>query len=648
MLFEDIVKSMEDELLKIYNRQVARGADTGWAELKKSEIESYKKRQKSIIKGHIARMKMKLKSEVYASTRDGMSHAREFEKRLGDVTLPLRGKDNFFKMDFRKIDAIVNAVSHDFDKAGVATFRHVNDMYRKTVIKATANLASGILTVDQATDMATKDFLAQGISSITYKDGRQVNIKAYSNMALRTANKRAYLTGEGAVAGSWGVYLTQVSQYGACSDTCLPWQGQVYVDDVYSGGTKDDSKKYPLLSEAMAGGLFHPNCRHTKSPWFEGISSLPEPLDEEQVRINAEARAKEMALRRKKEAYKRLEDGTRTPATKAKYKAKRVELEKLENQIDLHTNNSVQIPLPKSFPKDEVFDFDKGYSKGHLIRSRIKIEDYREADKKFNEVMTEVFENETDFRMRIPGIEILEKINKTDGRFKNQIELKELGIASSRGMLNPEKRRQMSKDLFDHENNGFTGRDYEKYGYLSTKTEIGRNLEAMDLNAKQYGGFIINFKKDNVFNRTTFTFADSLTDQFEFVPSKVSDPRITSLRSYALERNAPSGGTRLEWIKNNMVLGKTTLKDSFIDLGFAYIEAQYHGDLTLDDIQDVMITMDPFKESFMDYKNKHKDIFEVFNKKDINVSIIYSDRRMSIEKYLELEYTVKQSLSSSR
>ena len=65
----------------------------------------------------------------------------------------------------------------------------------------------------------------------------------------------------------------RVSSYGGCSETCQPWQGRIYVDDVYSGGTAAEAQalKLPLLSEAIAGGLFHPNCRHRLTTWFPGM-----------------------------------------------------------------------------------------------------------------------------------------------------------------------------------------------------------------------------------------------------------------------------------------------------------------------------------------------------------------------------------------
>ena len=80
-------------------------------------------------------------------------------------------------------------------------------------------------------------------------------------MAIRTANKRANLMGEGEMRKKLGNSLVYVSKHGGACDKCTQWEGRVYIDDVWSGGKeilkKDSSKNYPLLSQAIEGGLFH-------------------------------------------------------------------------------------------------------------------------------------------------------------------------------------------------------------------------------------------------------------------------------------------------------------------------------------------------------------------------------------------------------
>ncbi len=102
--------------------------------------------------------------------------------------------------------------------------------------------------------------------------------------------------------------------------THLPWQGLVYIDDVWQdydgphtpGGTYGVSRnghQYPLLSVAVKNGLFHPNCRHTLTTWFEGISTRPEPMDKAQIERTSKLEKQQRAMERNVRELKRLATG---------------------------------------------------------------------------------------------------------------------------------------------------------------------------------------------------------------------------------------------------------------------------------------------------------------------------------------------------
>lgn len=138
--------------------------------------------------------------------------------------------------------------------------------------------------------MAVKDFLDRGIRGITYRDGSRHSIREYSQMAIRTALKRAALASEGAMRREWGVHTIIVNHRTDACPVCMRWVGQVIVDDVYSGGTPEEAEElgYPLLSEAMKEGLFHPNCRDTATTFFPGITELPPRPTEADLRLAQE------------------------------------------------------------------------------------------------------------------------------------------------------------------------------------------------------------------------------------------------------------------------------------------------------------------------------------------------------------------------
>ena len=235
------------------------------------------------------------------------------------------GADGFFRMSDERMTALLNEMQQANEQSERAALRYMNDVYRKTILRTAAAMQAGGQTLQQATDAATRDFLDQGIACIRYRNGRRVNISTYAEMALRTAGTRAMLMGEAAQRERLGLDTVLVSQYGACSKTCLPWQGLVYIDDVFQpyhgprtpGGTYGVSRsgrQYPLLSVAMQGGLFHPNCRHTLSTWVEGISTRPRPMDKAKVEAAAQLEAKQRALERSVRKAKRQAAGLCDPA----------------------------------------------------------------------------------------------------------------------------------------------------------------------------------------------------------------------------------------------------------------------------------------------------------------------------------------------
>lgn len=215
----------------------------------------------------------------------------------------------------KKLDNMSEQVVNDLKEAQKAVWRRMDDIYRRTIYRAGMNMAAGAKTLDQAVDTATKEFLAAGIDCIEYRNGRRVNIASYAEMALRTASQRAVLLGEGKKRDEWGIYTVVVSAHANTCPLCAPWQGKVLVDDVFCHGTADEAKElgYPLLSAAIKAGLLHPNCRHTISTYFQGITSLPEVPDPKKAAKTYEAEQKQRTLERKIRKWKRIAEGSMRP-----------------------------------------------------------------------------------------------------------------------------------------------------------------------------------------------------------------------------------------------------------------------------------------------------------------------------------------------
>lgn len=242
---------------------------------------------------------------------DGSFSFPEDGLNTGKVGKTPPSEKNFFGVNKKKLDAMINCTKNDFEDVNKAIYRKMDDVYRQTIFKTSIQLAHGTISLDKAIDNAVADFLKKGIDSIVYKNGRQVNIATYAEMVLRTTSQRAAFLGEGAKRDEYKNHLVLVSAHFNSCKLCLVWQGQILIDNVFSHPSESYlakyKGKYKLLSQAIKAGLLHPNCRHTLATYFEGITRLPELPDKEIALKNYNAEQKqrslENAIRKAKREY---------------------------------------------------------------------------------------------------------------------------------------------------------------------------------------------------------------------------------------------------------------------------------------------------------------------------------------------------------
>ena len=241
-----------------------------------------------------------------------------------DIISNLDRNSDAIGVNQEKLNTLIKSVTDDFQKAEYSLLRRSNDLYRQTIYKAQIGLNTGSITLNQAIDMATKDFLSNGINSIRYKNGNLVNIASYSEMALRTAEKRATMYGDGEKRQEWDIDTVVVYGHNGACPLCSRWQNRVYIDDVYSNGKPNN--KYPLLSVAIQGGLYHPNCKcPPPQTYIEGITEpptqkTPQELEKDIQNYNLEQvqRYNERQIRK----YKRLEANCLDDTNKKRYSLK--------------------------------------------------------------------------------------------------------------------------------------------------------------------------------------------------------------------------------------------------------------------------------------------------------------------------------------
>ena len=288
---DELISSMMRNLSRHRIDEVSQGMEwEQWQVLQLQALEEYRQRNQKKFPPRFNKLNGQIANALNTSYNNGAtSQERQILQAIQNGYKPpaqtFSGQTEitgeFFKTNDRKLNALVNATVSDMSKAEYSILRHTDDQYRQIIFNAQVYANTGAGTYEKAVDMATKDFLKAGINSIQYKNGSRHTIEEYSRMALQTAMKRAYLQGEGEKRKEFGIPTVMLKKRTCACPKCLPFVGKVFIDDVWSGGDSSGISpitgiKYPLLSQAIALGLYHPNCRDTHSTYYEGISTPPE------------------------------------------------------------------------------------------------------------------------------------------------------------------------------------------------------------------------------------------------------------------------------------------------------------------------------------------------------------------------------------
>lgn len=292
--FERIENELIDSMMRNFSRHRAEETKEGynWTQWQAEQLKSLEEYRKHNAKKFGKRFKTingKVEEMIRTAKADGnASQEAEILEAVKDgFKAPKKPSAHstaeFFKVNGRKLDALIKSTTDDLKRAETAVLRMSNDKYRKAIFNAQVAMNTGAVTYEKAVDIACKDMLNAGLNCVEYKNGARHTLSDYADMAVKTANKRAYLRGEGEKRAEWGVSLVVVnSRQGGCPD-CAKYIGKVFIDDVYSNGKKSDGN-YPLLSTAIENGLFHPRCKDSTSTYYPELDDLDAPLSEDEIK----------------------------------------------------------------------------------------------------------------------------------------------------------------------------------------------------------------------------------------------------------------------------------------------------------------------------------------------------------------------------
>lgn len=409
---ERLIKSLKLNLMKHLNEEKLEDMRwTAWQTEQLKSLELFKKNNKDLFKSDFFGINSEIKQFLIKSFEDARISQENFIlKSIDDGTFNSQNtkinkfwsiynrtknkrikkkqlkrifnetgnlESSFFKTDQRKLNQLIKETIKDMQRAEKSILRYTDDQYRKIIFDAQVYANTGAGTVQQAIDMATKDFLSRGIASITYANGACVNITSYAEMAVRTANTRAHLYGEGEKRSEWGVHTVLVPNRGGGCPYCIKFQGKLFIDDVYSRGTEKESIELnlPLLSKAIEEKLFHPNCKDTIVTYFLGVNTEVNPPTREELVQKIENYKKEQKLNyinRQINKYKRLELGSISYENIEKYHQKRLDWQKYKKQFK--DNDMISFNDMVFSEKMKRQEYIKSKVKGVIVNN-IKVDD---------------------------------------------------------------------------------------------------------------------------------------------------------------------------------------------------------------------------------------------------------------------------------
>lgn len=356
--FEKIEDELIDSMMRNFSRHRAEETKEGynwtqWQAEQLKSLEEYRKHNAKKFGKRFKTINSKVEEMIRTAKADGnASQEAEILEAVKDgFKAPKKPSEHstaeFFKVNDRKLDALIKSTTDDLKRAETAVLRMSNDKYRKAIFNAQVAMNTGAVTYEKAVDIACKDMLNAGLNCVEYKNGARHTLSDYADMAVKTANKRAYLRGEGEKRAEWGVSLVVVnSRQGGCPD-CAKYIGKVFIDDVYSNGKKSDGN-YPLLSTAIKNGLFHPRCKDSTSTYYPELDDLDAPLSEDEIKELDRQRGieeKQQYAQRQAERFDRRaeysldEDNKRIAQTRAdEWHDRANTLEEKTKQFSLNTN----------------------------------------------------------------------------------------------------------------------------------------------------------------------------------------------------------------------------------------------------------------------------------------------------------------------
>jgi len=260
----ELYTEAETRMLEIVAKELADDIYApDWAAVKLAEIS----RVKSKLEKQVAKLDKKM-PEVAAETvkKAYTTGQKGVEADLKKIKSEI--KTGFGVIDERKVTLLTRQLAGTLGQTHLRITRQALDEYRSIIGKASQMVELGVETRQQAAQRALNEFADKGITGFKDKAGRTWSLHSYTEMATRSTTGQAAIEGAIQRLQDNDYDLVIVSFHADSCPLCGPWEGQIL-------SISGKSDQYPSLDEAIADGLFHPNCGHSLGAYIPGLTERP-------------------------------------------------------------------------------------------------------------------------------------------------------------------------------------------------------------------------------------------------------------------------------------------------------------------------------------------------------------------------------------
>lgn len=338
------IREIFDETEIKLMRSIARELDKGksldvndWRIQKLVAITDIDAKEREFIQKTASNLNLEIQDVLENAYKKGIHQAdidaKEL-KELGSIQEEVKSGADFFAINKGQLNVITRQTQIEGSATLLNMYGDTLRTYRSSVELASGLVATGGHTLNEAIKIVKDDLVKTGIGNVTYANGRNVSAGAWAEMATRTASLRSALNANSERMKEYGYNLVLVSQHIDSSDLCQPWQGKVYFDD---SGAGFNNTKYPSLSTAIDGGLYHPNCRHFQTPFDPEVATEPKlvEVDEELYQKEQKQRYIERNIRnwKQRDAVATGKEKIKTEAKVKEWQKRNLELVKSDSRL---------------------------------------------------------------------------------------------------------------------------------------------------------------------------------------------------------------------------------------------------------------------------------------------------------------------------